>query len=102
MRHLHFRWHSAVRRPRPRSGAPRINRSGRELRSVSRQQGFGEICALRDAISLHRVSCGPDAGRHDDGEPFDAEGEDLLCLPSAGRLVATAYASGEGGLRRLP
>src|ERR1039458_2745077 len=51
------------------------------MRFVSREEGHREVGAFGDVDAVHGVSCGENAGRHDDAEPGHAEGTDLLCLP---------------------
>jgi predicted CXXCH cytochrome family protein len=44
------------------------------MRFVPREESHREVGAFGDVDPVHGVSCGTDAGRHDDAEPGDAEG----------------------------
>jgi len=60
-----------------------------------------EVRAFSDGDFLRRMSRDADPGRHDASEPFDAEAEDLLRLPSGIGGAAGACAGGERPMRGL-
>ena len=64
-------------------------------------EGPREVRAFGDGDFVRRVSRHSDAGRHDDGEPIDAQAEIMLRVPSGVDSVAGACAGGERPVHRL-
>jgi hypothetical protein len=81
--------------------APGRSPQGRRLFLLSCEENQRSVRALSDGDFVHRMSCVENSGRHDDHQPGDAEGADLLCLPREIRGVAAACAPREKTLRGL-
>ena len=69
---------------------------------VSRGEGSREVRAFGDGDFVRCVSRDSDAGRHDDGEPVDAQAENMFRVSSGVDGVAGACARGERPVHRLP
>ena len=68
---------------------------------LSHEANQREVGAFGDGDFVHGLSCGENARRHDDVEPGDAEGTDLLCLSREIRGLEAARAGCESNMRGL-
>jgi len=64
-------------------------------------EGARKVRAFSDGHFVRRVSRDSDSGRHDAGEPFDAEAENMLRVPSGIGGTAGARPLGERPVRGL-
>lgn len=85
-----------------RCGASRSCSQECGVHVVPRGKDHRKIGSFGDGDGLRCVSRDSDSGRHDAGEPFNAEAEDMLRVPSGIGVFAGARPRGERPVRGLP
>lgn len=74
----------------------------RRLRFLSREKDQWEVGTLGHVDFVHGMSCGKNPGGHDNAEPGNAEGTDLLCVPREIRGIAAARSQRKRTVHGLP